>query len=269
MGQPGTHRGLPSTALTLVLPVGGQLEVGWAGVPASRGRWQAGAGGLHSTPAEIHHDGWQAGVQLSLTTAGARALLGESAADLAHELVDLADLRGSSSVPGPCHLPERLHDAATWAQRLLIVESALIAALARHGAAGPRSEVGRALASLTRGASVRSVADDVGWSRRHLGTQVRAEAGLTPKEFQRVARFERSHRRLLHTARAGAVHLGALAADTGYADQAHLTREWGLLAGCTPRAWLRAEFVYLQDRPALQDDPGEDGHHRSTDTGRP
>lgn len=260
LGAPGVHRGLPSTALTLVLPVGQDIEVGWAGRPASRGRWQALASGLHSAPAEIYHEGWQSGIQLALTTAGAPALLGESAADLARDLVDLTDLRGSTRVPEFRHLPERLHGATTWAERLTLVESTLMLALARHGATGPRSEVGRALASLTRGTAVGSVADDVGWSRRHLSTLVRAESGLAPKEFQRVARFERSHRLLLRAAQSGSVHLAGLAAYTGYADQAHLTREWGALAGCTPREWLRNEFPFLQDQPSLDGQSGGDGN---------
>lgn len=267
MGAPGLHRGLPSTALTLVLPVGQQVEVGWANQPSVRGRWQALASGLHSEPAEIHHDGWQSGVQLSLTIAGAAALLGEPAADLARELVDLTDLRGATRVPELRHLPERLHEAQTWPARLATVETALLRALARHGAERPRAEVGRALASLTRGAPVIAVADDVGWGRRHLSTQIRAASGLTPKEFQRVARFERSHRLLLNAAQQDTVHLGRLAADTGYADQAHLTREWGAMAGCTPWEWLRSEFPFLQDQPDLAGHAGEDGdtpshHHR-------
>jgi hypothetical protein len=34
LGGPGVHRGLPSTTLTFVLPVGEPLDVGWRGVPA-------------------------------------------------------------------------------------------------------------------------------------------------------------------------------------------------------------------------------------------
>lgn len=268
LGAPGVHRGLPSTALTLVLPVGDPLEVSWSGRPASRGRWQALASGLHTTPAEIHHQGRQSGVQLSLTTAGARALLGESAADLANVLVDLADLRGTTTEPRLRQLPERLHDASSWAERLAVVERTLMAALARHGAAAPRAEVGHALGALTGGTKVRDVADEVGWSRRHLGTLVRAESGLTPKEYQRVARFERAHRRLRHTARTGTVRLAALAADLGYADQAHLTREWAVLAGCTPRDWLRTEFPFLQSRPEPDGHPGDDGHRDPAGSGR-
>ena len=74
----------------------------------------------------------------------------------------------------------------------------LARALAERGDRAPRAEVGRALAGLTRGESVAAVAAEVGYSRRRLGTLVREECGLTPKEYQRVARFERAHGLLGH-----------------------------------------------------------------------
>ncbi len=128
-----------------------------------------------------------------------------------------------------------------------MVERALTAELARHDAPEPRAEVGRALAGLTRGASVQRVADDVGYSRRHLTSLVRAECGLTPKAVQRIGRFETS-RSLL-----GTVSLAEVATSCGYADQAHLTREWVALAGCTPTTWLREEFPFLQDHHAEEE----------------
>lgn len=259
MGAPGVHLGLPSTALTLVFPVDEPLDVGWAAQPATRVRRTSLASGLHTLPAEIHHSGWQTGVQVALTTAGAPALLGVPAAALAGELVGLPELAGPRSSDGLCHLPEQLHDTADLWERIRLVERALTAALARGGRTGPRAEVGRALSSLTRGAQVSEVADDVGWSRRHLTAQVRAECGLAPKEFQRVARFERSHILLRRAARAGRVHVADLAAATGYADQSHLTREWVNLGACTPREWLRTEFPFLQDQPDEIRHAGVDG----------
>jgi AraC-like DNA-binding protein len=207
-------------------------------VPGSRAaRWST-VSGLHAHPAEIHHDGHQRGVQLALTTAGARALLGLPAAELSGEMLELGDV-----APGLRHLPERLA-ACPAEQRLPLVERVLTAELARHDAPEPRAEVGRALAGLTRGVSVQRVADDVGYSRRHLATLVRAECGLTPKDVQRIGRFQAS-RDLLGRAR-----LATVAHMCGYADQAHLTREWVALAGCTPTTWLREEFPFLQDLPA-------------------
>ena len=240
LGGPGVHRGLPSTTLTLVLPVGEPLDVGWRGVAGSRRRTWSSVSGLHARPAEIHHAGHQAGVQLALTTAGARALLGVPAAALAGELLEVDEV-----APWLRDLPERLHETPPdhW---VALVERTLVAELARRDAPGPRAEVGRALAALTRVGSVQAVADDVGYSRRHLTDLVRAECGLGPKQVQRLGRFEAS-RALL-----GRVPLAEVAHRCGYADQAHLTREWSALAGCPPTTWLREEFPFLQDAALLR-----------------
>lgn len=235
LGGPGIHRGLPSTSITVVLPVDAPLEVSWAGRPASRTRGWSSVSGLHPGPAQIHHDGHQRGVQLALTTAGARALLGVPAAELAGHLLELDDV-----APALRHLPEQVAGLgpARWEGA---VTRALTAALAHHGDHRPRAALGRALAGLTRGASVEAVAGEVGYSRRHLGALVRAECGLSPKQVQRVGRFERSR------ALVGRRPLAEVAARCGYADQAHLTREWVSLAGCPPTTWLLEEFPFLQD----------------------
>lgn len=235
LGGPGVHRGLPSTSVTFVLPVGEPLEVGWQGVAGSRRSGWSSVSGLHARAAEIHHGGHQAGVQLALTTAGARALLGVPAAVLAGELLTLDEV-----APVLRDLPARLHETPPerW---VALVERVLVGELARRDVPGPRAEVGRALARLTRGASVQAVADDVGYSRRHLADLVRAECGLGPKEVQRLGRFEAS-RALL-----GRRPLAEVAHRCGYADQSHLSREWRALAGCTPTTWLREEFPFLQD----------------------
>ena len=242
LGAPGVHRGLPSTSLTLVLPVEEPLVVGWAGDGSSRRpRWST-VSGLHSAPAEIHHDGHQRGLQLALTPAGARALLGVPASALSRELLELEE-----AAPALADLPERLAESATPTARLRVVEQALLLALARHGEEEPRAEVGHALARLTRGARVAEVAADVGYSRRRLSTLVRDECGVTPKEFQRIARFQRSRSVLARNAAAGRPDLAGVAGVAGYADQSHLTREWVAMAGCTPTTWLREEFPFLQD----------------------
>ncbi|HYF72822.1 MAG TPA: helix-turn-helix domain-containing protein [Nocardioides sp.] len=245
LGAPGIHRGLPSTTVTLVLPAGEPLDVSWAGDPASRRRGWSSLSGLHPHPAEIHHQGRQSGVQVALTVAGARALLGVPAADLAGGLLDLDDL--GEVAPRLRHLPERLA-ATSPGERSAVVATALLAELARRRPAPARREVEHALGLLSGGAPVQRVADEVGYSRRHLGSLVRAETGLAPKQVQRLGRFEASR------ARVGRAPLAEVAHACGYADQAHLTREWVALAGCPPSTWLREEFPFLQDlaedRPA-------------------
>ncbi|MCD4536505.1 helix-turn-helix transcriptional regulator [Nocardioides sp. cx-169] len=240
VGPPGIHRGLPGTSLTFVLPIGAPLDVAWSGDPGSRGAVWSSVAGLHAAPAEIRHDGHQEGFFLALTTAGARALLGLPAAAIAGELLTLDDL-----VPALRHLPEQLHQSLTWTDRAATLHRALTTALAAGGAPEARAEVGRALARLARGAAVADVAEEVGYSRRHLRNLVVAETGLSPKEYQRVARFETSRDQVLAAARRGGT-LAEVAANCGYADQSHLAREWRELAGCAPTTWLREEFPDVQ-----------------------
>ncbi|WP_240617074.1 helix-turn-helix domain-containing protein [Nocardioides speluncae] len=245
---PGVHRGLPSTALAFVLPVEVPLEVGWAGREATMRRTWSCVSGLHTAPAEIRDHGRQAGIQLALTAAGVRALLGAPLGALAAEIAEL-----DAVTPLLAELPEQLHDPLTWPERLRLVEERLLALLAAGETPQLRAEVGRALGRLTRGIGVAEVADEVGFSRRHLGSLFRAEIGVTPKEYHRLARFERSRDRLLLRHRAGTGSLAEVAAEVGYADQAHLSREWSALAGCTPTTWLRTEFPFVQDDSAAAD----------------
>jgi AraC-like DNA-binding protein len=73
-------------------------------------------------------------------------------------------------------------------------------------------------------------------SERQLRRRTAAAIGLAPKVLQRVLRFQGFLALADAEPRAG---LAALAADTGYADQPHLTRESLRLAGLTPHALLR------------------------------
>ncbi len=243
LGRPGVHRGLPDTTMTLVLPIDEPLEVSWAADDGSRRVGWSCLSGLHAAPAAIHHRGHQRGIQLGLTVAGARALLGRPVGELSGVLTDL-----SEAVPELADLPERLHDQASWSARVALVDRAIATRVGATRVPAMRGEVGRALGGLTRGRRVSDVADEVGYSRRRLATLVREESGLSPKEYQRVARFQASLASLRARPRS---RLADLAAACDYSDQAHLTREWVALAGCTPTTWLREEFPYVQDPPPV------------------
>jgi AraC-like DNA-binding protein len=85
------------------------------------------------------------------------------------------------------------------------------------------------------GSRVDRLADSLGISDRQLRRRFHREVGYGPKTLDRVLRF----RRLV--AQAGAVATGEtdlarVAADLGYADQAHMTRDCLRLSGLTPSA---------------------------------
>jgi AraC-like DNA-binding protein len=76
---------------------------------------------------------------------------------------------------------------------------------------------------------VDEVADLLSVSARQLRRGLLEQVGLAPKAFQQVLRLQR----FICAADAGAL-LAAAAADAGYADQSHLTREVKRFADLTP-----------------------------------
>jgi AraC-like DNA-binding protein len=243
---PGVHRGLPSPFLTFVVTVDEPLVI--AAHPDPRqapGRYDGLIGGLHTRPALIEHPGRQAGLQLALTPLGARALLGAPAGALASLDAAVPDVLGAAGR----ELVDRVRTAADWSGRFAAVEEVLLRSARLDGRPAP--EVAEAWRLITAGASrlrIAEVASRVGWSDRHLGVRFRAETGLTPKEAARVVRFDRARRALAaRVGRGGGPDLAGLAAVAGFADQAHLTREWRALSGLSPTRWLRAEVGFVQD----------------------
>jgi AraC-like DNA-binding protein len=227
------HRGLPSRHVTLVISLAGPVRM--AGQS-----FQALVGGLHTRAVLIRQDRVQEGIQLELDPLGVRTLFGVTAAELSGEVADLAEF-------GLGSLPERLRSLPTWRERFALLDDVLAARAVEPVV--PPPELGEAWRRM-RGAGgqvrVADLAEEVGWSRRHLGERFRTELGLAPKQAARVLRFERAGRLL----RGGRTDLAVLAAECGFYDQAHLTNEWRALAGCTPGTWIAEELPFLQDQEA-------------------
>jgi len=244
--EPARHRGLPSPWMTLVLTLDDPLVVAQHPDPGQPGgSFDALVGGLHRRPALIVHDGRQSGVQIALHPLAARAVLGLPAGELASIDVsaDAVFGREVDRVRG------QLLAAPDWPARFACVETWLAGRLAREGtAAVPAPEVVRAWALLRRGVRVESVARQVGWSARHLSGRFRTEVGLSPSGLARVSRFDRTRRALQASPTTGPPRaLADVAAEHGYADHAHLDRDFRAFAGAPPRRWLAEEFRSVQD----------------------
>ena len=108
--------------------------------------------------------------------------------------------------------------------------------------------------------SVSAVVSESGYSHRRFISLFEESTGITPKRFARVVRF-RETLEALQRCEQGAESLGALAVALGYADQAHLTREFREYTGITPARYRQSqpgqlfhlplreapEFNFLQD----------------------
>jgi AraC-like DNA-binding protein len=235
----GLHRGLPSRHLTLVVELGAPLRVsGLGGSVAAHGV----VGGLHTRPALIDASAPQEGLQYALTPRGAQVLLGVPAAELKEQAVDLVDLFGTPAT----QLVDELHAAVGWHERFRVLDVALVRRLGEADVSVPDevAEAWRMIFATGGRVPVATVAVHVGWSRRHLACRFAALTGLTPKQAARIARFEVTRGFLVRSHRPP---LADIAAECGYADQAHLSREWRAMAGCSIGSWLREEFPFVQD----------------------
>jgi AraC-like DNA-binding protein len=250
---PGSHLGLPSPALTIVIALGAPTALAATPDPEQPPTtYGALVGGLHLRPAVIAYGTSMYGMQIDLAPAGARQLLGLPAGELSPAVVDLEDVLGRAAG----ELRERLHDAGGWRERFHVLATAL--QRRRQGALPTtNASIDGAWRRLIRDprARVGDVARDVGYSRRRLDQRFQAEYGGTPKQAARLARFDRSRRALQV---AGQPALAVVAASAGYYDQAHMAREWNELAGCPPSRWLADEDLpFVQDGDETDRHPGE------------
>ena len=166
-----------------------------------------------------------AGIRLRPGVAG--AVFGMPASELLDIQVPLEEVLG----PQAAETNERLAAAPGHDAEHLLLEGLVASAIAG------RSPDPLVLAATRRlgfpGSRVDRLADALGISERQLRRRFHQSVGYGPKTLDRILRF----RRLVSQASgvsAGEVDLARLAADLGYADQAHMTRDCVRLTGMPP-----------------------------------
>ncbi|MVT54569.1 helix-turn-helix domain-containing protein [Bradyrhizobium yuanmingense] len=187
------------------------------------------AAGLFPGPVVIESDGRAECVQVDFTPLGAYRFFGGAVPDLTARIVGLDDILGRHGR----ELRARVAEAAGWQRRFEIVEDFVL----RRAIHEPSPEVAFALDTLGRGAGAVRIADiatDIGWSRKHLTRRFHHEIGVPPKVLAQMLRF---HRACVLARTDGAGGWAAIAADAGYADQAHLARDFRMFSGETPTGW--------------------------------
>jgi AraC-like DNA-binding protein len=186
--------------------------------------------GLGTSPSHVAGDPTWACVELRLTPHGAHRLFGVPMSELTNQSVELETL-----LPEARELEERMREAQSWAARFDLVDSFLSRRLTGSRPVRPEVEWSWHHLYATGGrAPIGAMATEVGWSHRRLISRFREQIGLTPKLLARVIRFDRATTALrAHDAR----DLAEVAYACGYADQAHLNREFRQLAGITPKRY--------------------------------
>lgn len=252
------HRGLPSSRLTFILALDDGVETATTRDALELARpAPVVVAGLHTAASLVQQRPEQAGIQLAMHPLAARALLGMPAAQLPVTDFDGEDVLGRWAL----ELHEQLRGARDWETRFRLIEGRLFGRL--DGCAPAlRPELLQAWALLERSRgrlTVSALAGAVGLSPRHLGTLFRREVGRSPKQVASLMRFEHASTSLARAVRMrGRADLADLAAEIGFSDQAHLTREFTRYTGVGPGTWIREEFRNIQDGGYH---PPQDGSH--------
>ena len=172
------------------------------------------------------------GVMVRLAPLGAYRLLGPGLSETSGSMVGLDDLVGADAR----RLSERVRSARTWEERGRLLDEFLLDR-ARRGPQ-PSPEVSHAwhLLARSRGrAPISEIARQVSWSHKHLITKFKQQIGVAPHLAARLVRLSTVWRHLDDQR-----DWARIAAECGYADQAHLTREFRRFTGTTPGALVTA-----------------------------
>jgi AraC-like DNA-binding protein len=176
-------------------------------------------------------------IGIRLRPDGVAALLRVPGRELIDRALDLALLPGRFDQS----LLDRLADTPDDEARLGLLERQLRRAAAR---ATPHRRLGAAVELILRAhdpLAATQIAEAVGLSYRQLSRLFRERVGFGPKALARITRFQRLLRALETQPDAS---WSALAAETGYYDHPHLTREFRAFAALSPQAY-RAELREL------------------------
>ena len=132
----------------------------------------------------IESDGGAECVQVDFTPLGAYRFFGGAVVDLAARMIDIDDVLGSDGA----RLRERLGATTGWQRRFDIVED-FVTDRANHLPSPELEFAYRRLARSGGGIRIATLAEEIGWSRKHLVDRFRFQFGLGPKSLARMMRF--------------------------------------------------------------------------------
>lgn len=213
----------------LVISFGQPFSIAFGREPGQQDRIATFAAGLSRGHIVIDSFGAAYCLQVNFTPLGAWRFFGLPMQELADRMVTLDDIWGSQA----SLLGEQLHDAADWDRRFNLVERLILARTSDGPDGSPI--VRHAYRMLVRSggnARIGEIARRLDCSRKHLVQKFQTEVGLGPKAVARIARFGQAY----SLVQSGDGDLADIAVECGYADQAHLGREFRTLSGKTPTA---------------------------------
>jgi AraC-like DNA-binding protein len=171
---------------------------------------------------------WTPAISVYLDPLGAYRLFGPAMSEMGGSMVGVEDIVGADAR----RLSDQVRAARTWEERGRLLDDFLLDRAERGPQPSP--EVSHAWQLLVRSdgrSTIRDIARQVGWSHKHLITRFKQQVGVTPRLAARLLRLSVVWRHIDDEQ-----SWVRIAAESGYADQAHLIREFRRFTGTTPGA---------------------------------
>jgi len=189
--------------------------------------------GVYDTWVTVESAQHSCALQVNLTPLGAHLVLQRPMHELTGCTYEVDDVLGGTGRV----LAEQLGNLTTWPERFVVVEQFLRARVERATRAPAAVQWAWQHLCAQRGnVPITALTRDTGYSAKRLIAAFREHVGLPPKQVARLLRFEHLVACLEDPSR---VTWSTRALDSGYFDQAHMTRDFAAFAGCTPTAYLR------------------------------
>lgn len=245
LAEPIRRLELPSAKVMLVIGIGDDVCMAPSGSTDTPQRFASFAVGPCHAPLVTELHGTRSCIEIELPPWAAYECFGHAGITLDTAPVPL------DSLLGPCVqmiICRQLSKCPSWPERFALMEEFLARWIhARSRIA--RSEIRWAWERIeTSGGRIPigELSRELGWSHRHFVHCFRDTTGLAPKTAARLIRLARASRLLQES---DGDDLCLVAAHCGYSDQAHLTREFRTLAGCTPAGYrdlVRASAIEVE-----------------------
>lgn len=221
---------MATLVVPLIISFGAPFSIALGRQPTPADAYASFTSGLFPGPVRIDSSGAAECLQIDLTPLGAYRFFGFPMSEIAGRMVTLGEL-GDPTITA---LQQRLGDEQDWARRLDLAEDFVAKRLCRASGADPAVDRAYRQILASRGTMrIEHIAAELDWSRKHLSQRFRARTGVGPKVIARMVRFQG----VLAMARAASPDWAGIAAECGYADQAHLTRDFREFAGTSPARW--------------------------------
>lgn len=147
--------------------------------------------------------------------------------------VEIEDLWGKVGI----ELEMRVREAPGLKERIRIIEAFLLRRLSECGKSEPSIDVAvKTLLYHYRTTRIEDISDSIFLSRRQLERKFQETVGVSPKTFQKIARFEAVMKELMLQQQK---HYLAVVLDHGYYDQSHFLKDFEHYLGEAPSSFLQ------------------------------